>query len=65
MAVTLGLIPTTMEGKRWLKRLFLGPLVSLPSFLADGLAAYHAPVPVRCDGPVKDYKILFAVARPG
>ena len=64
LAVALHLIPSTMKGKRFLKRLFLGRLAPIPSALTEGLAPYHPPVPVEAGCAVPNFKILFAVARP-
>jgi ubiquinone/menaquinone biosynthesis C-methylase UbiE len=63
LAVKAHLIPSTMKGKQFLKRLFLGKLVSVPSGITDGLAVYVKPLPVGTEGPVRDFKVLFAVAR--
>lgn len=63
-AVALRLIPSTMEGKRLLKRLFLGRLLRYPATVDEGLAAYCPPLPISHDRPVTDYKILFALCRP-
>lgn len=63
-AVRFRLIPSTMKGKRWLKRLFLGPLVAVPAVLYDGMTMYDEPVLVEIGRSVKNFKILFAVSRP-
>lgn len=63
-AVALHLIPSTMEGKRLLKRLFLGKLVRFPVAVDEGTAAYCQPFPISHDRPVTEYKILFALCRP-
>ncbi|MGD9728943.1 MAG: class I SAM-dependent methyltransferase [Nitrospiraceae bacterium] len=63
LAVRLRLIPSTMKGKVLLKRIFLGKLVSLPAAIADGLAPYCEPVPIDAEQPVRDFKIIFAMAR--
>ena len=52
-----------MDGKRLLKRLFLGPLVPFPEAVEDGMAAYAQPVPLESNQPVSGYKVLFAVGR--
>jgi SAM-dependent methyltransferase len=65
LAVRFHLIPSTMKGKQFLKRLFLGKLVPVPSVLMDGLAPYCPPVPVKSDHSLRHYKVLFAVARRG
>ncbi|MBP8116149.1 MAG: class I SAM-dependent methyltransferase [Nitrospira sp.] len=64
IAVKWHLIPSTMEGKQLLKRLFLGCLVPFPNVVEDGMAAYVPPQSIPCDRPVGDYKVLFVVARP-
>ena len=63
MAVRFRLIPSTMKGKQWLKRLFLGPLIAVPAILHDGIAVYDVPVPVETGRSVRNFKIIFAVAR--
>lgn len=65
VAVALQLIPSSMEGKRLLKRFFLGRLVRFPASVDDGMAAYAEPVPISSDQPIMGYKILFAVGRSG
>ena len=60
-AVTLGLVPKTMRGKRLLKRLFFGQLVVFPPELREDMAPYHAPVPLTGVGQVSGYKVLYAV----
>ena len=65
VAVALQLIPSSMEGKRLLKRFFLGRLVRFPATVDDGMAAYAGPVPISSDQPIMGYKILFAVGRSG
>ncbi len=62
-AVRLHLIPKTMGGKAFLKRLFFGPLIRVPSEVYDGLAAYCSPLPLSDDAAVPGFKVLFAVAR--
>jgi len=64
MAVTLHLIPTTMEGKEILKRLFYGKLLLLPAEICDGVAGACPLVPIAADSPNSQYKVLYAVAHP-
>jgi len=64
LAVALHLIPSSMEGKRLLKQVFLGGVVPFPAAVDDGLATYAQPVGIPQDQPVPGYKILFAVGRP-
>lgn len=61
-AVKLHLIPNTMRGKEFLKRIFCGELLPLPPEIDDGLFAYNAPKQISSDRPNSDYKVLFSVA---
>lgn len=63
-AVALNLIPKTMKGKVWLKRLFFGTLHAVPAEVQDGMAPYCEPVPIASCQPCNEYKIIFAAARP-
>lgn len=62
-AVKFHLIPNTMKGKEWLKKVFFGKLVLLPSEISESLAEYIPPIPIVHDKPNEDYKILFAVGQ--
>ncbi|MBI4869977.1 MAG: class I SAM-dependent methyltransferase [Candidatus Riflebacteria bacterium] len=62
-AVSLGLIPKTMAGKEWLKRLFLGRLVQQPVELRDGLAPDRPPEPLPPDAAVTEHKVVYLVGR--
>lgn len=62
-AVALGLMPKTMRGKAWLKRLFMGPLVDAPAALGDEGAPPEMPVAIPPGAAPGTFKILHAVAR--
>lgn len=62
LAVRLRLIPKTMRGKRWLKRMFLGQLVSVPHEITGDLAPEAPLIRVAGDGPCPGYKVLCTVA---
>lgn len=62
-AVRLRLMPSTMAGKRFLKRLFLGRLSPFPDRLNDGTVAYCPPLPLPLDRMNPNYKILFVLGR--
>jgi SAM-dependent methyltransferase len=64
-AVGLHLVPRTMKGKEFLKRVFLGRLTQMPPELMDGMAERQPLVPLRSDGPVTGYKVLYAIGRRG
>ena len=63
IAVALHLIPKTMKGKEFLKRIFGGELISLPPEITEGMAEYVPPVPIPHDIPNSEYKVICAVAR--
>jgi hypothetical protein len=63
IAVTLHLIPKTMKGKEFLKRIFFGKLISLPPEIQDGMTEYKPPVPISSDFANFEYKVIYAVAR--
>lgn len=62
LAIRLRLIPKTMRGKRWLKRMFLGKLVPVPHEITGDLASEAPLIRVAGDGPCPGYKILCTVA---
>jgi SAM-dependent methyltransferase len=57
----LHLIPKSMKGKEWLKRLFLGPLVPVPADLGADVSTYPQPTPITASAAPL-YKFLFVVA---
>jgi SAM-dependent methyltransferase len=63
LAVRFRLIPKTMRGKRFLKRIFLGKLVPVPAEITADLAPYVPPVVVPANGPCPGYKVVCAVAQ--
>ncbi len=62
-ARNLGLIPRTMKGKEFLKRIFFGRLAPIPAEVAEDMAEYGRPVPLLPDVAVPQYKILYAVGQ--
>ncbi len=63
VAIGLNLVPKTMKGKEFFKRLFFGELTPLPSEIGDGMAEYSDPVQIPFDLPNRDYKVLYGVGR--
>jgi ubiquinone/menaquinone biosynthesis C-methylase UbiE len=61
-AVGMHLIPTSMNGKRLLKRLVFGKLVRMPVELTTDDASYQAPTPISSDHPDKRHQVLYCVA---
>ena len=63
IAVAIHLIPKTMKGKEFLKRIFFGKLISLPPEIQDGMTEYTQPVIIPYDQPNFECKVIYAVAR--
>ena len=61
-AVALKLMPTTMSGKRWLKRLVYGPEVKMPAELSPEADSYLPPTPVDPNVPDLRHKIIYCTA---
>lgn len=61
LAVRLGLMPKTAEGKKLLKRLVFGKLVVMPAEVAEGMATYAPPVAIPV-APDRVHKVLYCVA---
>jgi ubiquinone/menaquinone biosynthesis C-methylase UbiE len=70
-AVSLHLIPGSMKGKQWLKRIFYGRLIPLPAELSPepaqglykGQADSGALMPISSEGSTGQFKVLYAVGR--
>ena len=62
VVVKLGLMPKTMKGKTWLKRIVFGAQRPMPSELVPGLALYVPPETVRGDEPDRRHKIIYCAA---
>lgn len=61
-AVTLRLMPRTMRGKRILKRLVFGKMVTMPHEVKPGLASYTPPTPLDMSHPDRVHKVIYCVA---
>jgi len=62
-AVVLHLMPKTMKGKEFLKRIFFGKLRPLPREVSDGMVEYDQPQAISHNEPDTQYKVLYAVAQ--
>ena len=51
-----------MKGKEIFKRIFFGRLTFLPDEITDRRVGYIKPIPISCDLPNKQYKVLYVVA---
>ena len=61
-AVKFNLMPTTMAGKRLLKRLVFGSPVIMPKSIAEGMVDYSPPEPVPAGQPDCVHKVIYCVA---
>ena len=61
--VAFHLIPKTMKGKEFLKRVLFGKLIPLPPEIKEGMADYDPPVELPVDKVNRDFKILYAVGK--
>jgi SAM-dependent methyltransferase len=62
MAVTLGMMPQTAEGKKFLKRWIFGRLVPMPAELLSPMPPYVAPTPLPTDQADHRHKVLYCTA---
>jgi SAM-dependent methyltransferase len=62
-AVKLNLIPGTLEGRTYLKRIFMGKLVPLPAEITENIAPYGPPIEIPADKVNRDFKILYAMGK--
>jgi SAM-dependent methyltransferase len=60
-AVRAHLVPKTMRGKEWLKRLFYGPLKSLDGELTDDIAPLAELHELTPDVATSDFKVFYAI----
>jgi SAM-dependent methyltransferase len=64
-AVMSGIMPKTMKGKRWLKRIVFGRQAAMPAELVFDAPGYEAPQPIGPDGPDRRHKIIYCAATAG
>ncbi|MDR7866283.1 MAG: class I SAM-dependent methyltransferase [Sporomusaceae bacterium] len=62
LAVTLGLMPKTAEGKKFLKRLVFGGLVKMPAEVTEGMFPYEEPPRLAPCVPDKEHKVIYCAA---
>jgi SAM-dependent methyltransferase len=61
-AVMTGLMPRTMAGKRWLKRIVFGRQEPMPAEISDGAAPYEPPARVPPGAADRVHRIIYCVA---
>ena len=62
LAVMSGLMPKTMAGKRWLKRIVFGPQQPMPAELTEGMAEYQPPSPIPGEVADRAHRIVYCEA---
>ena len=60
--VNFGLMPKTMAGKKLLKRLVFGSLVSMPPEISSDMVDYAPPTNIASGVPDQIHKVLYCVA---
>jgi SAM-dependent methyltransferase len=63
LAVRAGLIPKTMGGKEWLKRLVYGKLAPMPRELTEETGQVRETIVYPSGQPVTGYRVLYAIGR--
>ena len=61
-AVKLHLIPKSMKGKKWLKRLIFGELVPMPHEFKEGELEYQAPSLIDGSNPDYVHQVIYCAA---
>lgn len=62
LAVKFGLVPKSMEGKKFLKRIIFGRLVKMPAEIKPGMIEYVEPVKLLSLRPDKTHKVIYCAA---
>lgn len=62
-AVRFHLIPKTMKGKEWLKRIFYGKLTAIPRRLSEGMLEREPLVDVGDSNDVSRYRFIYAIGK--
>lgn len=62
IASKLGLIPKTMHGKEWLKKLFFGRMAVMPADLNSVAFDYHPAIPLSSTAADLQHKVIYCEA---
>ena len=60
--VSLGLMPKSMAGKKFLKRLVFGSMVVMPAEITQETSVYIPPTPIGTDRPDSLHKVIYCEA---
>jgi SAM-dependent methyltransferase len=58
-AVSLGLIPSTLDGRKWIKRLVFGKMVHMPPSVVDGMVRYETPKKLHNTRPDREHRVIY------
>jgi hypothetical protein len=61
-ATRTGLMPKTMAGKKFLKRLVFGKLIPMPEELQAEMMPFSPPTPISADHPDTRHKVVYCAA---
>ena len=61
--VATGLMPRTMKGKRWLKRVVFGPEIKMPAELSAGGGDFVPPRPIAAGQADRKHTIIYCAAQ--
>lgn len=62
MANYLHVVPKTMKGKEFFKRVFYGNLIPFPTEIKEGVVPMIEPEPLACDVSTRKFKVIFVEA---
>lgn len=62
LIVDLNMMPKSMAGKKFFKRLVFGKLVPMPAEITEDTAQYSPPVPIPSNIPDKKHKVIYCAA---
>jgi hypothetical protein len=62
LAVTLGIMPKTTAGKKWLKRIVFGGLVEMPAEITTETSQYVEPARISSSRPDTGHKVIYCAA---
>ncbi|MFQ5597618.1 MAG: hypothetical protein ACE5GK_06155, partial [Nitrospiria bacterium] len=65
LAVHSGLMPKTANGKKFLKKLVFGKLVTMPAEIEEGMVPYEPPVQLPLGRPDRRHKVIYCAAKRG
>lgn len=62
LVVRFGLMPKTMAGKRFFKRIVFGPQVPMPAELRQEMGVYNPPAKLEVGRPDRRHKVIYCIA---